>query len=486
MSTEDLLNLEAITGKGEVVEEEVKGMGEVNAYVIIAVLIMLATIATWVVPAGVYDRVLDPATNRQVVVAGSFHSVPQAPVGPWEMFKLLQKGFIDANVIILFILVVGGTFGLLAQTGSITALIAKAVVAFKGKPYERWSFIFIFAVLYSFSMTFGFAEQGIIFVPFIAMMAISMGYDAILAVGCVCFATALGYAGSLTGPFNVSIAQQVAGLPLYSGLWFRAICSVFIFTISAWYLLRYATKVKKDPSKSLVAGYDFSSLKMVEDPEKMIMTGLQKRVMLLFGVSIVFMIYAMLELKFGMAELTAYFMAVGVLTGILSLMKPGQIADGFVDGAKSLLYPALLVGFARGIQTIMDKGLILDSLINFLVWPLSHLATWLVPGMMVFVQSIINLIIPSSSAMAVVTMPIMTPLSDLLHVQRQTAVLAYQFGDGITNLILPSYSVLIGALGLASVPFAKWFKFAWPICVILTVVVLVLCTLAEVIKVGPF
>jgi uncharacterized ion transporter superfamily protein YfcC len=117
---------------------------------------------------------------------------------------------------------------------------------------------------------------------------------------------------------------------------------------------------------------------------------------------------------------------------------------------------------------------------------LSHLATWLVPGMMVFVQSIINLIIPSSSAMAVVTMPIMTPLSDLLHIQRQVACLAYQFGDGITNLILPSYSVLIGALGLASVPFVKWFKFAWPICVILTIVVLVLCTLAEVIKVGPF
>ena len=225
---------------------------------------------------------------------------------------------------------------------------------------------------------------------------------------------------------------------------------------------------------------------MVEDPEKMVMSALHIRVMLLFGVSIVFMIYAMLQLKFQMADLTAYFLAVGILTGILSLMKPGQIADGFVDGAKSLLYPALLVGFARGIQTIMDKGLILDSLINGLVWPLSYLATWLVPGMMVFVQSLINLIIPSSSAMAVVTMPIMTPLSDLLHVQRQTAVLAYQFGDGITNLILPSYSVLIGALGLASVPFARWFKFAWPICAILTVVVLVLVTLAEVIKVGPF
>jgi uncharacterized ion transporter superfamily protein YfcC len=480
MSSENAQVLESSEAKEE------KSTGEVNAYVIIAVLVILATLATWLVPAGKYDRVLDKATGREIVVAGSFHSVPQAPVNPWQMFQLLQKGFIDANVIILFVLVVGGSFGLLAQTGAITALIAKAVCLFKGKPYERWSFIFIFAVLFSFSMTFGFAEQGIIFVPFIAMMAVSMGYDAILAVGCVCFATALGYAGSLTGPFNVSIAQQVAGLPLYSGLWFRAICALVIFTTSAWYLLSYATKVKKDPSKSLVAHLSFANLKMVEDPEKIVMTGVQKLVMTIFGVSIVFMIYAMLELKFNMADLTAYFILVGVLIGIASRMKPGDIADGFVDGAKSLLYPAMLVGFARGIQTIMDKGLILDSLINFLVQPLSYLATILVPGMMVFVQSLINLIIPSSSAMAVVTMPIMTPLADLLHIQRQTAVLAYQFGDGITNLILPSYSVLIGALGLANVPFTRWFRFAIPLVIILTLVVLILVTIAEVVKVGPF
>ncbi len=346
--------------------------------------------------------------------------------------------------------------------------------------------MFIFAVLFMCSATFGFAEQGIIFVPFIAMMAISMGYDAIVGVATVVFATALGYAGSLTGPFNVAIAQQVAGLPLYSGLWFRVICAVIIITISAWYILRYAEKVKKDPSKSLVAHIDYSSMGMKDDPEKVVMTGVQKQVLMLFGAAVVFMIYAMLQLKFSMNDLTAYFMLVGVLVGIVGRMKAGDIADGFIVGAQSLLYPAFLVGFARGIQTIMEKGLILDSLINFLVQPLSYLPTLIVPGMMVFVQSLINLIIPSSSAMAVVTMPIMTPLADLLHIQRQTAVFAYQFGDGVTNLILPSYSVLIGALGLAKVPFDKWFKFAFPIALILTVVVFVLATVAEMIKVGPF
>ncbi len=466
--------------------QEAKATGEVNAYVIIAVLILLATIATWLVPAGVYDRVLDKVTGRSIVVAGSFHIVQQAPVGFWECWKLIQKGFMEANSIILFVLVVGGSFGLLTQTGAITSLIAKAVCLFKGKSYERWSFVFIFAVLFLCSATFGFAEQGIIFVPFIAMMAVSMGYDAIVGMATVVFATALGYAGSLTGPFNVAIAQQVAGLPLYSGLWFRAICAVIIIAISAWYILRYAEKVKKDPAKSLVAHIDYSSMEMTEDPEKVVMTGVQKQVLLLFGAAVVFMIYAMLQLKFSMNDLTAYFMLVGVLIGIFGRMKAGDIADGFIVGAQSLLYPAFLVGFARGIQTIMEKGLIMDSLINFLVQPLSFLPTLIVPGMMVFVQSLINLIIPSSSAMAVVTMPIMTPLADLLHIQRQTAVFAYQFGDGVTNLILPSYSVLIGALGLARVPFDKWFKFAVPLVLILTVVVFVLATVAEMIKVGPF
>ncbi|TLN00361.1 YfcC family protein, partial [bacterium] len=335
---------------------EQKAQHEVNAYVIIAVLILLAVIATWVVPAGQYDRIMDEVTKREIVVSGTFHNVDQNPIGFWETFKLISKGFSDANVIIFFILVVGGSFGLLTQTGAITSLIAKAVVAFKGKRHETWSFIFIFAVLFSFAMTFGFAEQGIIFVPFIVMMAISMGYDAIVGVAVVVLATTVGYAGSLTGPFNVAIAQQVAGLPLYSGLWYRCICAAILFTIAAWYLLSYAKKVKKDPSKSLVAHIDFSHLEMKEDPEKIVMTGLHKRVLILFGASLVFMIYAMLKLKFGMADLTAYFLLVAILIGIFARMGAGEIADGFVEGAKSLVYPALLVGFARGIQVVMNDG----------------------------------------------------------------------------------------------------------------------------------
>lgn len=406
MSTEDLL------AGNEAKEKPTKKLkGDVNAYVIIAVLVALATLSTWLVPAGSFDRVMNAATGREVVVSGSFHYVAQKPIDPWSMLQLLQKGFIDAGSIILFILIIGGAFGLVAKSGAITALIAKVVIAFRGKHFEQWSFVVIFAALYIMASLIGFAEAGIIFVPFIAIMALSLGYDPIVAVATVVFATALGYAGSLTGPFNVLIAQKIAELPLLSGIWFRAIASVVIFTIAAAYLLRYANRVKKDPSKSLVAHIDYSSLHAVEDPDAIKMTALHARVLAVFGLALVVMVSCMFTLNWQLADLTAFFLGVGVLVGIAAWMKPGDIADTFVDGARALLYPALLVGFARGIQTIMEAGRVLDTLINAMVLPLSYLPTVLVPGMMVLVQSVINLIIPSSSAMAVVTMPIMTPLA---------------------------------------------------------------------------
>jgi uncharacterized ion transporter superfamily protein YfcC len=463
-----------------------KPRGELNAYVVVAAIIALAAIATWLIPAGVYDRELNPKTNVEVVVPGTFHSVEQAPVGPWDVFLHMQAGLISAAPIVFFILAVGGCFGLLSQSGAVTALMAKVITRFHGKAYEKWSFIFIFAVLFACAATFGFSEQGIIFVPFMVMLAIAMGYDAILAVAVVVCATAVGYAGSLTGPFNVAIAQEIAGLPLYSGLWFRVISGLILFSITAAYIFRYASKIKKDPSKSLVAHLDYSAVQISDDPKAMVMTARHKAALIIFAAGIAFMIFAMLVWKWGIPQLTGYFVLIAILIGIATRLKAGEIADGFIDGSRQLLFAALLVGFARTAQIVLQEGQVIDSVINGLVQPLATLPAVIVPGLMVVVQSAINLVIPSSSAMAVVTMPIMTPLADLLEMQRQTAVLAYQYGDGITNLILPSYAVLMGALGLARVPFGKWFRFVWPLTLILITAVIALAIAAQFIGVGPF
>ncbi len=480
------MSTESFTHKEVRKERSQRPRGDINAYVVVAIIIALAAIATWLIPAGAYDRELNPETDVEVVVPGTFHSVEQSPVGPWEVFLHMQAGLVSASTIIFFILAVGGCFGLLSQSGSVTALMAKVITRFHGKRYEKWSFIFIFAVLFACSSTFGFAEQGIVFVPFMVMLAIAMGYDAILAVAVVVCATAVGFAGSLTGPFNVAIAQDIAGLPLYSGLWFRVIAAVILFSITAAYIFRYASKIKKDPSKSLVAHLDFSGVEMPDDPKSIVMNGRHKAALIIFGAAIVFMVTAMLLWKWGLPELTGYFVLVAILIGIASRLGAGQIADGFIDGSRQLLFAALLVGFARTVQIILEQGQVIDALINALVQPLAAVPAVVVPGLMVVVQSLINLFIPSSSAMAVVTMPIMTPLADLLEMDRQTAVLAYQFGDGITNLILPSYSVLMAALGLAGVPFGKWFRFIWPLTLILLATVIALAIIAELLGVGPF
>jgi uncharacterized ion transporter superfamily protein YfcC len=486
MSTEALMQESMTPDKQEQPRRKKQPLGELNAYVVVAIIIALAAIATWLIPAGAFDRELNPATDVEVVLPGTFHAVDQAPVGPWDIFLNIQAGLVTAAPIIFFILAVGGCFGLLSQSGAVTALMAKVITRFHGKAYEKWSFIFIFAVLFACASTFGFSEQGIIFVPFMVMLAIAMGYDAIIAVAVVVCATAVGYAGSLTGPFNVAIAQEIAGLPLYSGLWFRAIAALVLFSITAAYIFRYATKIKKNPSKSLVAHLDYSDVQLSDDPKAMVMTARHRAALIVFGLGIAFMIFAMLMWQWGMAELTGYFVLLAILIGIATGLRAGAIANGFIDGAGQLLNAALLVGFARTAQIILEEGHVIDAVINGLVQPLAALPTVVVPGLMVVVQSFINLIIPSSSAMAVVTMPIMTPLADLLEMQRQTAVFAYQFGDGITNLILPSYAVLVGSLGLARVPFTKWFRFIWPLTLILIATVIVLAIVAQAVGVGPF
>jgi len=256
--------------------------------------------------------------------------------------------------------------------------------------------------------------------------------------------------------------------------------------ISAMYVLRYAKKIKKDPSKSIVADLDYSSIQIHDDPSKVVMTRKHKAVITVFVISFLFMVFAIIKWAWGIQQLAAFFLIVGPLVGIANRYSFGEVADQFIEGAKTVIAAALIVAFARGIREVLTSGMILDTIIYGLTIPLQRVSTLLVGPMMVVVQSLINVTIPSSSAMAVITMPIMAPLADLLHIQRQTAVIAYQFGDGVTNLIMPFYNVLIIALGLAKVPFQRWFKWVLPLVGILTIIGMIMTAIAEYVKVGPF
>ncbi len=458
----------------------------IHPYTIIFMLMLAAAILTWIIPAGQFDRVMDEKTNREIVVAGTYHIIESNPIGPVEFMMNMQKGMVNASEIVIFILVIGGAFGIFTATGAIDALMAKIVTKFAGKTYSRWVFPLLMVFFFSCAAFFGMGEEAMIFTPFLVALSIALGYDAVIAVATLVLSIALGYSASLTNPFNIGIAQSIAGLPMYSGLWYRLIIFAVIYSVAAWWVLRYAKKIKKDPSKSIVADLDYSHVVIQDDPAKIVMTGRHKAVLAVFGACFAFMIFAIMKWAWWIDQLTAFFLVVGLLVGLVNRYGFGKIADEFVTGAKNMLFAALMVAFARGIREVLSSGLILDTVIYGLTVPLSYVPRLLVGPLMVFVQSLINLTIPSSSAMAVVTMPIMSPLADVLSIQRQTAVIAYQFGDGITNLLMPFYNVLIIALGLANVPFQRWFKWVLPLVGILLVVALIMTGIAEYVKVGPF
>ncbi len=467
-------------------ELKVKKHLDVHPYTIIFTLIIVATIMTWIIPAGQFDRITDEVTGKELVVAGTYHIIEKNPVGFTDMMMCIQRGMVGASEIVFFILILGGTFGIFASTGAIDVLMAKIIIKFAGKAYSVFVFPILMLFFFTCAAVFGMGEEAMIFTPFIVTASIALGYDAITAVATLVLSIALGYSASLTNPFNIGIAQSVAGLPMFSGLWYRVIIFIVVYIIAVWYVLRYAKKIKKDPSKSVVADIDYSNIKIADDPAKIVMTNKHKAVLITFGTGFGIMVFTIMKWAWWIDQLAALFLVIGVAVGLVNRYSFGRIADEFVNGAKSMLFAALMVAFARGIKEVLTSGMILDSVIYGLTVPLDQVPKIFVGPMMVFVQSLINLTIPSSSAMAVVTMPIMAPLADVLNVQRQTAVIAFQFGDGITNLLMPFYNVLIISLGLANVPFQRWFKWALPLVGIMIVVALFMTGLAEYIQVGPF
>ena len=256
------------TAKSIPIEKKTKKHWNIHPYSIIFSIILIAAILTWIIPAGQFDRVSDEATGREIAVAGTYHLVEQNQIDPVEMVLLIVSNMAGAGDMIIFILIIGGAFGVLTATGAIDTMLVSLIKAFHGKPYSRFLFPVIMLFLFFCASTFGMGEEGIILTPLLVAAAIALGYDAVVAVAVMVLSIALGYASATTNPYNIGIAQSIAGLPMYSGLWFRVIIFVILYGIAAWYVLRYAKKIKKDPSKSLVADIDYSDVKIHEDPSK--------------------------------------------------------------------------------------------------------------------------------------------------------------------------------------------------------------------------
>jgi uncharacterized ion transporter superfamily protein YfcC len=401
------------------------------------------------------------------VVSGSFHRTPETPpVSPGAFLMAIPRGLSSAHAIVLFVLVIGGTFAVLRSTGAIDAGMGALLRHWGNRPF--WLIaggISIFAVG---SGTVGFGEEYYPFVPVLIGMTLALGYDRLTAIAIVMIGYGAGYAPAPINPFTTLIAQDIAGLEPASGFWYRVACFWVFVSIGIHHVWCYAKKVKRDPSASLVADVPVPeglSIPTRDDAATMSdqapMTGPQKLIMAAVGLAMVIVIYGMTEWGWGLNEMQGVFVALTLITGVIARIGPDRLATVFSVGAGSLTSVALLIGVARGIQVVLDEGGIVDTLVYGLSVPVGMLPGAVAAVGMFFVQTVINFFIPSGSGQAFVTMPIMAPLADLVGVSRQVAVLAFQFGDGFSNILIPTQYVLVGILAMAGIPYDRWVRFVW-------------------------
>ena len=438
-----------------------------HTFVIVFALIVLSAILTWVVPAGEYTRqVVD---GREVVLNDSFHRVDAAPQ-TWQIFSALFNGFVDKADIIAFILIVGGAFWILNNSHAIDV----GVMAFlrRVKRLSRYKLInklgvnniIITLVMLMFSLfgaVFGMSEETIAFVVVFIPLAIQMGYDSIVGV-CMCYVAAhVGFAGAMLNPFTIGIAQGIADLPLFSGLEYRFFCWVILTIIGIAFVLWYAARVKAKPERSPVHRLDDYWRQRASSNEQSSLTLRHILILILLLITIVALVVGVLAFGWYIAEISALFLAMGILAGIIDRQSADDIAKLFLAGCKDILSAALVVGLASGIIFILRDGHVMDTLIYGLSRSLAHTGEVASLGVMYIFQTALNLVMPSGSAKAALTMPIMTQFADLIGVSRQTTVLAFQFGDGFTNMLTPTSGVLIGVLGIARIPYGTWLKWVW-------------------------
>ena len=435
----------------------------IDSLVLIFSFIVIAQLLAYFVPQGSYEREPYPDNpNRSMVVAGTYASATtetEVNLPPWHFLLAISKGLEAAQAIIFLIFLVGGVIAVLRKTGAIDAALHGAV-----EKLGRTPWILIGGCLLLFSLgayTIGMGEEYVPLVPIIVTMSLAMRMDAIVAMGMVWIPYGIGWACAGTNPFGVIIAQNIAGVPITSGWAFRLFMLVVFLAIAFHHIYRYARRVQRDPSSSYVAHVDYSD--GFDPPEDIHFDGRRISVILVFLAGIGLFVFGVATWGWYIVELNAVFLAIGLIAALIAGLSAGETSRTFIKGASEMTAAALLVGFARTIEVVLSDGQIIDSIIHGIASLLEGFPPEASALGMLLVQTVCNLFILSGSGQAFVTMPIMSPLATLTDVPQQTAVLAYQFGDGFTNMIVPTSALVMGALALGRIPYTAWVRFTWPL-----------------------
>jgi uncharacterized ion transporter superfamily protein YfcC len=440
-----------------------------NTLILLSSLIVITAALTLIIPAGEFGRTKG-YQGLDVVVPGSYQEIESVSQFNLNILLAPIKGFMAASEIIVFILFVGGAFYVFQRTQAIDSGIKALAKAHKKSAMVRKMLIPIFMVIFSLGgATFGMSEETIPFIMIFIPLSLVLGYDTVTGVAIPFVGASTGFAAAFMNPFTIGIAQGIAGLPPMSGIGYRLIIWVICTSVAIWFVMRYAARVKKDPKSSVTYEQDLEKRKdlRVEDLENF--SGMDKRhsaVLITFLIGILTVVFGVLNYGWYIKEICAVFLATGILTGIVGGLSADEISNSFVAGAKDLISTAFVVALSKALLIIASDGKIIDTILYAFSAPLDGLHPIGSSIVMLFVQKVIVFFVPSGSGQAALTMPVMAPLSDILGVSRQTAVLAFQFGEGFANMIIPTSAVTMGILTLAKIPYEKWAVWILPLEII--------------------
>ena len=417
-----------------------------------------ALVATWLLPQGQFEMAVNDAGNT-VVVPGTYQSAEErVTLSPLTLFTVVPRAMAAAQDIIFFVLIVGGALAVLRASGLIDAVLGWTLKRVGHSP--KLLIIIGMSVFAIGSGTIGVAEEYIPFAAMLITLCLAMRMDVITAMGILICGYGIGYGVAVMNPFTVIVAQDVSGLEPASGWGFRLALFVPFVAIGVHHVWSYAKKVQADPEASLMKGIEPLHAPPSEYPP------LDGRRMILLAAALAalaLMIWGISTQGWYLVELGALFIGLALFTGLVGGLGVNGTARNFGAGAAELAMTALLIGFARAIALILEEGVVLHTIVDVLATPLSLLGAHLGAVGMMLVQLVINFFIPSGSGQAFVTMPIMAPLADLVGISRQTAVLAFQFGDGLANMLFPTNVILMSILGIAGIPYDRWLRFVLPL-----------------------
>lgn len=430
---------------------------------LLVIMIFIAAIATWIIPAGQFDRVVNDS-GRTVVVPGSYHAVDANQATLWSAFGAIIQGLISSAQIVFTVFIIGGSFHVLQSAGVVQAYLGKIVKLFNKK---EWLLIPVVMILMSAMCTFiGLFELSLVIIPIMIPVCLALGLDSLTAVGLTLVSTVCGFAVGITNPFTVVVAQTIGELPLYSATWFRAICLVVFTLAGILYVMRYAAKVKKNPTSSIMYERDQEYIRTMGLNEEHPLTPRKMWAGIAFFACFLVLIFGAMKWGWGLNEISTIFVISAVLVGYISGMDTDTLCESFIKGLETFVVAAFAVGFARGITVVLEQGLIIDTIVNALAALIAQVPSGVTAVVMMIVQLFFNFLVPSGSGQATIMMPIMLPLADIVGITRQTAIIAFQFGDGFSNILWPTMGVLWACIGAAKVKFNEWIKWLMPLMVI--------------------